>query len=131
MSRADAIEDVGRIGHDDPTRRRPGDDDAAADEDEPATDQGDAHDRRNSTGAGPLRQSDGEPTELVRRRPRRGGQPIEDRTGGAHDDEPAEQGDLGAELVGLGGDQQGAGHADEDAEHAHGRPARRAPSSGR
>ena len=91
----------------------------------------DADDRRKSTGAGSLRQSDGEPPELVRRRPRRGASRSRIGRAGAHDDETAEQGHLGPELVGLGGDQQRAGHADERRRTAPGRPARRARSSGR
>ena len=62
-----AVEDVGRFGEDDPPRRCSGEDDAAADDDEPATDQGDADDSRKATGAASVRQSGGEPAELVGR----------------------------------------------------------------
>ena len=48
-------------------RRCSGDDDAAADDGEPAPDQRDADDGRKAAGAASVHQSGGEPAELVRR----------------------------------------------------------------
>ena len=63
--------------------------------------------RRVAAGREPGR----EPAELVGRRPWFGDQPVEERTSRAHDDQAAEQGDLGPELIGLRRHQERAGHA--------------------
>ena len=55
--------------------------------------------------------------EVVGRRARLGQQPVEERPGGAHDDQAREEADLGAELVGLRRHQQRARHGHEEPEH--------------
>ncbi len=83
------------------------------------TDQPHPHERAEDSGAGVTADGEAgrEPAEIVCRRSWFGNQSVQDRTTRADDDQAAEQGDLGPELLRLCRHQERADHRDEEAEH--------------